>query len=105
MTLRGQQGVIQYAANREESGRLMLESLAPRWRAASRRVFQFTPTPSPGYGGLAGLDFFRQFLAAQPGDPTPATEVDALRVLEVLDAAYAAASSGAAVTVEQHEYS
>ena len=103
LTLRGQQGVIQYAANREESG-LVLESLAPRWKAASRRVFQFTPTPSAGYGGLAGLDFFRQFLTAQPGDPTPANELDALRVLEVLDAAYAAAERGCAMTVERREW-
>jgi predicted dehydrogenase len=101
LTLRGHEGVIQYAANRQDSG-LVLESLAPRWRAASQRVFQFTPTPSAGYGGLAGLDFFRQFLAAQPGDSTPADELDALRVLEVLDAAYASASTGCAVTVERH---
>ena len=100
LALRGEQGVLQYAANRQETG-LVLESLAPRWRAASRRVFQFTPTPSPGYGGLAGLDFFRAFLSAQPEDRTPADELDALRVLEVLDAAYTASSSGQAVAVER----
>jgi predicted dehydrogenase len=100
LTLRGADGVIQYAGGRHESP-LMLESRAPRWRAASRRSFQFTPTPSAGYGGLAGLDFFRQFLAAGPGDATPADAVDALRVLEVLDAIYAAASSGHAVEVQR----
>jgi predicted dehydrogenase len=80
---------------------LMLEIQAPRWRSASHRTFQLTPTPSPGYGGLAGLDFFRQFLAAGPGDPTPADAVDALRVLEILDAAYVSAASGHAVEVER----
>jgi predicted dehydrogenase len=91
--------VIQYTAGRQESG-LVLESVAPRWRAASRRTYQFSPTPSPGYGGLAGLDFFRQFLTATSGDPTPADAVDALRVLETLDAIYAAAGAGHAVDVE-----
>jgi predicted dehydrogenase len=99
LTLRGSDGVIQYTGARQESG-LALESLAPRWRAASRRTFQFTPTPSPGYGGLAGLDFFRQFLAAESGDSTPAEAMDALRVLEALDAIYAAAAAGRAVDVE-----
>ncbi|HEY2594919.1 MAG TPA: Gfo/Idh/MocA family oxidoreductase, partial [Chloroflexota bacterium] len=74
LILRGSEGLLQYVAGRQESP-LVLESLAPRWRAASRRGFQFTSTPSPGYGGLAGLDFFRQFLAAKAGDATPADEV------------------------------
>jgi predicted dehydrogenase len=102
LILRGSDGLIQYAANRgQDVPSLVLESRAPRWRSASRRSFQFTPTPSPGYGGLAGLDFFRQFLAAGPGDPTPADAVDALRVLEILDAAYASAATGCAVEVDQ----
>lgn len=99
LILRGSLGVIQYTGGRHESP-LLLESVAPQWRTASRRSYQFTPTPSPGYGGLAGLDFFRQFLAAQPGDATPADAIDALRILEVLDAVYAAASAGCAIEVE-----
>jgi predicted dehydrogenase len=100
LILRGSLGVIQYTGGRQESP-LLLESVAPHWRAAARRSYQFTPTPSPGYGGLAGLDFFRQFLAARPGDATPTDAIDALRILEVLDAVYAAASSGRAVEVER----
>jgi predicted dehydrogenase len=102
LILRGSDGVIQYSAARgQETPPLVLESRAPRWRAASRRGFELTPTPSPGYGGLAGLDFFRAFLAAAPGEPTPAGAIDALRVLEVLDAAYASAASGRAIEVER----
>jgi predicted dehydrogenase len=100
LILRGSAGLIQYAGGRQESP-LVLESLAPGWRAASRRTYQFTATPSPGYGGVAGLDFFRAFLAARPGDPSPADAVDALRVLEVLDAIYAAAAEGHAVEVHR----
>ena len=100
--LRGSDGFIQYSAARGQGApTLVLESRAPRWRSASQRSIQLIPTPSPGYGGLAGLDFFRQFLAARPGDPTPAGAVDALRVLEILDAAYASAASGCAVAVER----
>jgi predicted dehydrogenase len=100
--LRGSEGLIQYCVARGlDAPPLLLESRAPRWRSASRRSFLITPTPSPGYGGLAGLDFFRQFLTAGPGDPTPADAVDALRVLEILDAAYASAASGRAVEVER----
>jgi predicted dehydrogenase len=101
LILRGSDGVIQYTAARgQDTPPLVLESRAPHWRSASRRTLQLTPTPSPGYGGLAGLDFFRQFLAAVPGDATPAGADAALRVLEVLDAAYASAASGCAVNVE-----
>lgn len=96
MILRGTLGAIYYTAGRQEAP-LLLESVAPGWSSAQRRTFQFTPTPSPGYGGLAGLDFFRAFLAATPGEPTPADAHDALRLLEVLDAAYSAAASGCAV--------
>jgi predicted dehydrogenase len=101
LILRGSDGVIQYAGGRQESP-LVLESVAPDWRAASRRSYQFMATPSPGYGGVAGLDFFRAFLAAAPGEATPADAVDALRVIEVLDAIYAAAAAGHVVEVQRH---
>jgi predicted dehydrogenase len=101
MMLRGTLGAITYSGGRNEAP-LALESVAAEWRAASRRTFQFTPTPSPGYGGLAGMEFFRTFLTARPGDSTPATAIDALRVLEVLDAIYAGAATGRAVDVEQN---
>ena len=100
LILRGSAGLIHYAGGRQESP-LVLESRASGWRAASRRTYLFTSTPSPGYGGLAGLDFFRAFLAATPGDATPSDATDALRVLEVLDAIYAAAADGHVVEVQR----
>jgi predicted dehydrogenase len=104
MILRGTLGALYYTGGRHETP-LLLESVAPGWRTAQRRTFQFTPTPSPGYGGLAGLDFFRTFLAAGPGDATPADAVDAVRLLEVLDAMYAAGASGHAVDVKRRAVS
>jgi predicted dehydrogenase len=100
MILRGTLGAIYYTGGRHEAP-LLLESVAANWRSAPRRTYQFTPAPSPGYGGLAGLDFFRAFLKATPGDATPADAVDALRLLEVLDAIYEAAASGRAVEVKR----
>jgi len=101
LILRGTLGAIYYTGGRSQAP-LVLESVAPEWRAATRRTFDFTATPSPGYGGQAGLDFFRAFLTAGPGHPTPADALDAVRVLEVLDAIYAAAASGQAVNVRRH---
>src|SRR5258708_40080969 len=99
LILRGTLGALYYAGGRQEAPRL-LESVAPGWRGAPRRTYQFTPAVSPGYGGVSGLDFFRAFLMAAPGDSTPADAVDALRLLEVLDAIYAAGESGHAVDVK-----
>jgi predicted dehydrogenase len=102
MILRGTLGAIYYTGGRQEAP-LLLESVAPNWRAAPRRTFQFTAAPSPGYGGLAGLDFFRAFLTARQGEATPADAVDAVRLLEVLDAIYEAGESGRAVDVKRRE--
>jgi predicted dehydrogenase len=99
MILRGTLGALYYTGGRQEAP-LLLESVAPGWRGAPRRTYQFTPAASPGYGGVAGLDFFRAFLTAAPGEGTPADAMDALRLLEVLDAIYAAGESGHAVDVK-----
>jgi predicted dehydrogenase len=102
MILRGTLGALSYTASRTDpDAPLQLESVAPEWRTASLRAFGFTAEPSRGYGGLAGLDFFRAFLAAKPGDATPANAIDALRLLEVLDAIYAAAAAGHAIEVKR----
>jgi hypothetical protein len=98
--LRGTLGTLAYA--RGTGGEAVtLESVAPAWRDASPLVVPFDAPPSPGYGGAHGLDFFRAFLAAGPGDPVPAGPVDALRVLEILDVVYAAGPSRLAIDVAQ----
>jgi len=98
--LRGTLGAIYYAGGRQEAP-LMLESVAPGWRGAQRRTYQFTAPPSPGYGGLAGLDYFRAFLAGGAADGVPADATDALRLLETLDAIYEAGRTGQAVAVHR----
>lgn len=86
--LRGTQGAITYLFDTP----VVLESTAPTWRHASPRTFDFALPSSPGYGGLHGLDFMRAFLSAESTTPTGA--LDALRVLETLDAIYEAGRSG-----------
>lgn len=98
LNLRGTLGAIAYHRDVQEDP-LVLESVAPGWRTAQRREYRFTPPASPGYGGLAGLDVVRAFLAARPGELAPADAVDALRLLELLDAVYESARSGRAVEV------
>lgn len=93
--LRGTQGAISYRFD----GPVVLESIAPAWRSAPSRTFDFTLPSTPGYGGTHGVDFVRAFLSAAPPDPTPAGAVDALRVLETLDAIYEADRSGTTVEV------
>jgi hypothetical protein len=96
MTLRGTLGSATYEPNRTDAP-LVLDSVAPGYRGAQRRTYNFTPPASPGYGGLAGLDYFRAFLV---GDYT-ADANDALRLLETLDAIYEAGRTDTAVTVRR----
>lgn len=96
--LRGTLGTLAY--RRGTAGEaLTLDSVAPGWETPTPRDIPFAQPPSPGYGGAAGLDFFRAFLAAGPRDPTPADATDALRVLEILDAIYEAGATNRTVTV------
>src|SRR5258708_20985290 len=93
MILRGTLGAIYYTGGRQEAP-LLLESVAAGWRGAPRRTYQFTPAASPGYGGVAGLDFFRAFLTPAPGESTPADAMDALPLPQILHPVYPAAASG-----------
>lgn len=96
--LRGALGTLAY--RRGNAGEaLTLDSVAPGWATPAPRDIPFVTPPSRGYGGAAGLDFFRAFLAAGPRDPTPADATDALRVLEILDAVYEAGATGRTVAI------
>ena len=93
--LRGTEGAITYQFDTP----VVLESTAPTWRHASPRTFDFALPSSPDYGGLHGLDFMRAFLFAEPETATPSGALDALRVLETLDAIYEAGRSGTTTQV------
>lgn len=96
--LRGSHGTLTYRRGLQEEP-LILESSVSGWRHASPRTYSFVVPRERGYGGLAGNDFFRAFLAAGPRDPVPAGATDALRVLELLDAIHEAGRIGRTVEV------
>ncbi|HEX6970972.1 MAG TPA: Gfo/Idh/MocA family oxidoreductase [Limnochordia bacterium] len=77
-----------------------LYSTHPRFAAAPGRRLSFSLAEREGYGGVAGYDIVRSFLtAARAGADAPVTPEDALRTLEIIEAIYASAASGRAVTL------
>lgn len=102
LVLWGTEGFLQHRVEGTEHI-VALESRASRWRAAPRQVYRFTLPDIAAYGGAHGLEFFEDFLeSAIDGKGSPlATETDALRVLEILDAAYRSAATGRIVPVDR----
>jgi predicted dehydrogenase len=90
-------------------GRLHVRSTRPDWRAAPERTFTLSGAEGrllPGRPGtpftrLVWIDeFYRDFVtAARTGQDFPVTGEDALRVLEILHAAYESARTGREVVV------
>jgi predicted dehydrogenase len=73
---------------------------ADEWSSTPVRSLTYNYESAPGYGGSWGLSFFEQFLDARQGNAeVPADVDDALRVLDVLDAAYESAETGEWVSV------
>jgi len=95
--LRGTEGVVSHRAEGNEHI-VALESHAAPWAASPRCEYRFSLPDSPAYGGQYGLEFVRDFLA---GQEVPVAAVDVLRVLEILDAAYASAAAGRVMAVER----
>jgi predicted dehydrogenase len=86
LVLRGTQGILTYRPLDGEGDSLVFESTAAGWQTESPQRFVFMSPPARGYGGENGLASFRAFLHPQPHDDALAGAVDALRVLETLDA-------------------
>lgn len=79
---------------------LHMESRAPRFAAAPRRTFTFTPAESRAYGGGYGERFVRAFIAATRDEgPAPCPGEAAVRVALIVDAAYESARTGRRVAV------
>lgn len=100
--LRGTEGSLAFARDGDDHV-VTLESRARDWETASRQIHRFSFPPSRAYGGAHGLRFVDDFLLAALGGNGQiwATAVDALRVLEILDAIYRSATAERAVTVER----
>lgn len=97
--LNGQLGRL-YFSSSGRADRLQVESTHPLWAGAPSRTFDFELASSPAYGGVAGEDFMRAFIAAaQQQGSVPASGQDALQVARVIDAAYLSAQNGQRVAV------
>jgi predicted dehydrogenase len=79
---------------------LYLETRHPAWATAPQRHFDFPLATSPAYGGVYGETFIRHFIqAAQGKRSVPASGEDALRVAQIVDAAYESDQSGQRIVV------
>lgn len=98
--LRGTEGILSHG---QEAGDhlVFLESNAPGWHTAPRQTFRFGLPSVAAYGGAHGLAFVEDFLKlALGGEGAPlVSSLDALRLLEILDAAYLSARNGRTVEV------
>ncbi|NPV09792.1 MAG: Gfo/Idh/MocA family oxidoreductase [Anaerolineae bacterium] len=103
--LRGTQGTLRHQADGNRHV-VTMESHAPDWETAPRQEFHFLLPEVRAYGGAHGLELVARFIKAAVGDIGESSAVlpgavDALRVLEILDAAYASAESGRTTAVER----
>ena len=94
---RGDAGTIQYHRSGDEH-LVSLRSTVPGWDGVSEQNARYVLPPVAAYGGAPGLRFVETFLRGvhDGTGASPASAVDALRVLEILDAIYASARTGAA---------
>ena len=95
--LRGTKGWMRWERGGPE---LVVRSTRSEWAAAPTRTFRFQQDAIGGYGGGAGLAARRHFIASiRDGAPSLFTADDALRVLEVLDAARESSRTGLRVAL------
>ena len=98
IALRGTLGWLSW----DQSGPVLeVTSDHPAWAAAPKRTFRFDADEAGGYGGAVGIVALRAFIAASRGEGPPVfTPDDALRVLEIIDAAQSSARSGRQITLD-----
>jgi predicted dehydrogenase len=99
MVFRGEAGVLRYEREGDEHV-VRLQSTAPGF-GASEQVDRYVLPPVQAYGGGPGVRFVETFLrgVVDGSLASPATALDALRVLEILDGIYASAQTGTVVQV------
>jgi len=80
---------------------LHLESVAEAWHTAPQRTFDYVLPQIDAYGGAYGVAFMDDFIRSTVGQSTlPASGRDALKVANIIDAAYRASDSGNRIDIE-----
>jgi len=93
---------VQYGFEGTENQQLKVRSQAPGWEGAAARTVDLTPeTRVGGYGGEVGIKFIADFLeAASTRGPFITNGVDALKAMQVVEAAYEASKTGSQVDIQ-----
>ena len=95
--LRGTLGWVYWERDRPE---LVARSVHPAWQGAPERRISFELERGEGYGGNMGLAAMQRFIASFRGEAESVFQPeDALRVLEVLDAAHESDAAGRRVAL------
>jgi predicted dehydrogenase len=96
LALRGSDGAVKWDPDEE---RCTITSTHPSWEAAPTRTFAMPGANLPGYGG-AGARLIRAFAAAIRGEGSSGYSIDdAIKSLQIIEAAHESARTGRAVTM------
>ena len=96
--LRGSLGWVTWERDQPE---FVARSIHPSWETAPLRRMRFESEPIGGYVGATGLAAMKHFVASFRDGLKPAFRCeDALRVLDVLDAAHDSAATGRRVKLQ-----
>ena len=91
----GLRGSLGWARWERSGPEVELHSAHPAWATAPTRTLRVAGAQNAGYGDGQGQAALRNFVAAARGEAQPVFTVDdALRILEVLDAAQRSSASG-----------
>ena len=94
VALRGTLGNVRWEPM-EPEWTIRIDSVAPEFDDTPHREMSLERPECPAYGGAHGLAFFDAFARAVMGDGEPPNSIDdAIRVMEIIDAAYESARTG-----------
>ena len=102
LSLRGTQGVLSWSPSFEGVREtLFVCSDAAEYASAPRRHLDFELQSAPGYCGILGVHFLRDFVDCIRNDrPVAITGDDGVKALKVVEAIYESAQTGMAIKVE-----
>jgi predicted dehydrogenase len=77
------------------SNKISMESVHPEFRSEPQQVLSYHVPESDAYCGAFGLELLKEFIkAARTGEVPPATGFDAMKDLQIIEAAYRSTESG-----------
>jgi len=100
IAIKGSAGRLSWTPTAKGDPTLFVESATDAWAAAPQRRFSYAFAHSEAYGGVYGLEFIKTFIkAALTGKEPLNAGYDALRVLEIIEAAYESSETGRRVDI------